>query len=111
LLALGLQTKREQSAAALKVVNDTLSGFLKSGPTRAELKAAKQNLVDGLALRLDSNAKLLGYLSVIGFYGLPLDYLDTFAARVNAVTAEQVKAAFARHVKPEHLVTVIVAGD
>jgi zinc protease len=108
---IGLQTKREQSAAALKVVNDTLSGFLKSGPTPAELKAAKQNLVDGLALRLDSNAKLLGYLSVIGFYGLPLDYLDTFAARVNAVTAEQVKAAFARHVKPEHLVTVIVAGD
>lgn len=107
---IGLQTKREQSTAALKVVNDTLNGFLKSGPTPAELKAAKQNLVDGLALRLDSNAKLLGYLSLIGFYGLPLDYLDTFAAKVNAVTAEQVKAAFARHVKPEHLVTVIVAG-
>ncbi|CAG4884528.1 Zinc protease [Georgfuchsia toluolica] len=108
---IGLQTKREQAAEALKVANDTLNGFLKSGPTAAELKAAKQNLVDGLALRLDSNAKLLGYLSLIGFYGLPLDYLDTFAAKVNAVTAEQVKAAFTRHVKPENLVTVIVAGD
>ncbi|MFY9328770.1 MAG: pitrilysin family protein [Georgfuchsia sp.] len=108
---IGLQTKREQAADALKVTNDTLSGFLKSGPTPAELKAAKQNLVDGLALRIDSNAELLGYLSMIGFYGLPLDYLDTFAAKVNAVTAEQVKAAFARHVKPENLVTVIVAGD
>ena len=108
---IGLQTKREQAQDALKVVNETLSGFLKSGPTVAELKAAKQNLVDGLALRLDSNAELLGYLSLIGFYGLPLDYLDTFAAKVNAVTAEQVKAAFARHVRPENLVTVIVAGD
>ena len=108
---IGLQTKREQSGAAIKVVNDVLDGFLKSGPTPAELKAAKQNLVDGLALRLDSNAKLLGYLSQIGFYGLPLDYLDTFAAKVGAVTAEQVKAAFARHVLPEHLVTVIVGAD
>lgn len=108
---IGLQTKREQSSAAVKVVNDVLDGFLKSGPTPAELKAAKQNLVDGLALRLDSNAELLGFVSVIGFYGLPLDYLDTFAAKVNAVTADQVKAAFARHVKPENLVTVIVAGD
>ena len=77
----------------------------------AELKAAKQNLVDGLALRLDSNAELLGYLSLIGFYGLPLDYLDTFQAKVNAVTAQQIRDAFARHVKPENLVTVIVAGD
>ena len=108
---IGLQTKREQSTAALKVTNDTLNGFLKSGPTPAELKAAKQNLVDGLALRIDSNAEFLGYLSLIGFYGLPLDYLDTFAAKVSAVTAAQVKAAFARHVKPEQLVTVIVAGD
>jgi predicted Zn-dependent peptidase len=56
-------------------------------------------MVDGLALRMDSNAKLLGYLSAIGFYGLPLSYLDDFPAKVNAVTAEQIKAAFARHVK------------
>jgi zinc protease len=107
---IGLQTKREQSAEALQVTNDTLNGFLKSGPTAGELKAAKQNLVDGLALRIDSNADLLGYLSLIGFYGLPLDYLDTFAAKVNAVTQQQVRDAFARHVKPENLVTVIVAG-
>lgn len=108
---IGLQTKREQSGDALKVVNEVLTGFLKSGPTPSELKAAKQNLVDGLALRLDSNAELLGYLSLIGFYGLPVDYLDTFQAKVNAVTAQQIRDAFARHVKPENLVTVIVAGD
>ena len=108
---IGLQTKREQAGDALKVVNEVLTGFLKSGPTVAELKAAKQNLVDGLALRLDSNAELLGYLSLIGFYDLPVDYLNTFQAKVNAVTASQIRDAFARHVKPENLVTVIVAGD
>jgi zinc protease len=81
------------------------------GPTTKELAAAKKNMVDGLALRMDSNAKLLGYLSAIGFYGLPLTYLDEFPAKVNAVTIEQVKAAFARHVKAENLVTVVVAAD
>ena len=108
---IGLQTKRSQTPDALKVVESTVSGFLKTGPTESELKAAKQNLVDGLALRIDSNAKILGYLSTIGFYALPLDYLDTFAAKVNAVTVAQVRDAFARHVQLEHLVTVIVAGD
>jgi zinc protease len=108
---IGLQTKREQAADALKVASDVLAGFMKSGPTEAELAAAKKNLIDGLGLRIDSNAKLLGYLSTIGFYGLPLTYLDEFPAKISAVTVRSVREAFARHVKPEHLVTVMVAAD
>ena len=108
---IGLQTKREQADAAVKLVNATLDVFLAHGPTEKEMQAAKRNLVDGLALRLDSNAKILGHLAVIGFYGLPLDYLDEYPRRIAAVTADQVREAFARHVRPEHLVTVIVAAD
>lgn len=108
---IGLQTKREQAEAALALTRQVLADFLKTGPSERELRAAKQNLVDGMALRIDSNAKLLGYLSTIGFYGLPLTYLDDFPARVNAVTAVQIREAFARHVRPEHLVTVMVAAD
>ena len=63
------------------------------------------------ALRLDSNRKILEYLAVIGFYGLPLDYLDTFQKKVEQVTVAQIRGAFARHVLPSHLVTAIVAGD
>lgn len=108
---IGLQTKREQAGDAIKVVESVLGDFLASGPTAKELAAAKKNLVDGLALRIDSNAKILGYLTLIGFYNLPLTYLDDFPAQINKVTTDDVKAAFARHVKPENLVTVIVAGD
>jgi|YNPNPStandDraft_1061719.scaffolds.fasta_scaffold40541_1 zinc protease len=108
---IGLQTKREQTQQALKVVEDVLQKFLREGPTPAELAAAKKNLIQGQALRIDSNAKLLGYLSLIGFYGLPLDYLDQFPKRVAAVTLDDVKAAFRRYIKPEHFVTVIVAGE
>ena len=107
----GLQTKREQVNDALKVVNEVLADYIAKGPTAQELAAAKKNMVDGLALRMDSNAKLLGYLSAIGFYGLPLSYLDDFPAKVKAVTTEQIKAAFARHVKQENLVTLVVAAD
>lgn len=108
---IGLQTKRDQAQAAIKVANEVLTEFIAHGPTAQELAAAKKNMIDGLALRLDSNAKLLGYLSAIGFYGLPLTYIDDFPAKVRAVTVEQVKAAFARHVTQENLVTVIVAAD
>ncbi len=108
---IGLQTKREQAQDALKVVDEVLTKFLAEGPTAQELAAAKKNLIDGQALRIDSNAKLLGYLSLIGFYGLPIDNLDRFPRQIEAVTKDDVKAAFRRHVKPENLVTVIVAAD
>jgi zinc protease len=108
---IGLQTKRDQADAALKVANDVLAGFIKTGPTDAELAAAKKNLIDGLGLRIDSNVKMLGYLATIGFFNLPLTYLDDFPAKVGAVTAKDVRDAFARHVKPENLITVEVAAD
>jgi len=108
---IGLQTKREQSSEALALVKKTLADFIAKGVTATELNAAKQNITGGFPLRLDSNAKLLDYLSVIGFYQLPLTYLDDFNARVNAVTAAQIQDAFSRRIDPDKLVTVIVAGD
>lgn len=108
---IGLQTKRDQADEALKVTRDVLGRFLAEGPSDAEMAAAKANIVGSFPLRLDSNRKILDNVAVIGFYGLPLDYLDTYAANVRKVTAADVRAAFARHVRPEHLVTVVVAGD
>lgn len=105
---IGLQTKKEQTAEALRVTRATLDKFMQEGPTAAELKAAKDNLAGGFALRIDSNAKLLENLSVIGFYGLPLDYLDHWIERIRAVSVQDVRAAFRKHVHPEGLSTIIV---
>jgi zinc protease len=106
----GLQTRRDQAQDAVSVVRKVLSDFVTDGPTAAELDAAKQNLIGGFALRIDSNQKILGYLAVIGFYRLPLDYLDTFTTRIESVTLEQIRAAFARHVEPNRLATVVVGA-
>lgn len=107
---IGLQTKKEQSGEALAVVRATLSKFIETGPTEKELKAAKQNIVGGFPLRVDSNRKIHDYLALIGFYGLPLDYLNEFPVRVQRVSADDVKRAFQTHVNPDALVTVVVGA-
>ena len=105
---IGLQTKREQTDQALQVVRDTLSAFLRDGPTPAELKAAKDNLVGGFALRIDSNRKILANLAMIAWYRLPADYLDSWTRNVENVSIAQIRAAFQRKVVPSQLTTVIV---
>jgi zinc protease len=107
---LGLQTKREQADDALGVARATMRQFIADGPSEAELTQAKSNLTGGFPLRIDSNRKILDYLSVIGFYRLPLDYLDTWVDKVNAVDVAAVKQAFARRIDPDKL-AVVVVGD
>ena len=107
---IGLQTKKDQADVALKIARDTLREFIAKGPTEKELKAAKQNIIGGFPLRIDSNKKILDYLSVIGFYGLPLTYLDDFTNNVQKVTTAQIREAFKRHIDPDAMATVIVGA-
>ncbi|MFZ1446545.1 MAG: pitrilysin family protein, partial [Candidatus Dechloromonas phosphoritropha] len=108
---ISLQTKRSQAKDAIAVTRDVLDGFLKQGPTEEELAAAIANLTGSFPLRLDSNKKILANVAVIGFYGLPLDYLDHYQENVRAVTVDAVKQAFSRHIRPADLMTVTVAAD
>ena len=105
---MGLQTKTEQAGEALKVLRATLNRFVEQGPSEAQLKAARDNITGGFPLRIASNSKIVEYIAMIGFYDLPLDYLDRFTRRVEAVTVEAIRDAFQRRVHPDRLVTVIV---
>ena len=107
---IGLQTRKDQAHQALAVVGEVLSDFVKQGPTPAELQAAKDNLMGGFALRIDNNKKLLDNIANIAWFGLPLDYLQTWTQAVQAVTVESVHEAFKSVLDPERMVTVIV-GD
>ena len=108
---IGLQTRPDQAAQAVQVAREVLARFVTEGPTEAELKAAKDNLIGGFPLLIDSNRKLLDNVANIAWNDLPLDYLDTWVARVQRITVADVKAAFARKLQPERMVTVTVGGS
>ncbi len=107
----GLQTQKEQTGEALAVVNQVLGNYLKNGPTEKELKAAKDNLIGGFALRIDNNRKILSHIAAIGYYGLPLDYLDTWTAKVNKVSVADIRRAFNRKLEMEKLTTIVVGAE
>ncbi|WP_037375628.1 M16 family metallopeptidase [Sedimenticola selenatireducens] len=108
---IGAQTQNAKAGEALEVIRQTLARFIEQGPSEAELTAAKQNITGGFPLRIASNSKILEHIAMLGFYDLPLDYLDTFVDKVNSVTGEQIRDAFKRRIKPDQLLTVVVGNE
>ncbi len=107
----GLQTRPDQAAQAVEVCRDVVAKFVADGPTESELQAAKDNLIGGFALRIDSNRKLLDNVANIAWNNLALDYLDGWTDRVAKITVADIKAAFARKLQPANMVTVVVGGS
>jgi zinc protease len=108
---IGLQTRREATDQAVNSARAELERYLKDGPSDVELAQAKNNLVGGFPMRIDSNKKILEYLAMIGFYRLPLNWLDTYIPQVEAVTPADVLRAFRARVRPAAMSTVIVGGQ
>jgi len=107
---LGLQTRTDQAEQAASVSTETIEKFLQEGPSDEELSLAKNNIIGGFPLRIDNNRDILGYLSLIGYYDLPLDYLDTFVDNIAAVTKDDINAAFKKNLQPNNIIKIIVGG-
>jgi zinc protease len=106
----GLQTRPDQADEALRVAREVVQRFVAEGPSEAELQAAKDNLIGGFALRIDSNRKLLDNVANIAWNQLPLDYLDTWTQQVQRLTLAEVRAAMARKLQPDRMVNVVLGA-
>ncbi len=107
----GLQTKSDQGSVALEVLSNTIAKFIADGPTPSELSAAKSNLINGYPLRIDNNRKLLDNVSSIVWNDLPLDTLETWTKQVEAVTLEQVTAAFQKYLAMDRMKIVVLGAQ
>lgn len=105
---LGLQTKNSQVDEAIKVAMDVVKTFKKEGVSEKQLQASKTNITGGFPLRTASNDDIIGYIAMIAFYGLPLDYLDTFTTTINTISRDKVVDAYQRRLHPDKFLTVIV---
>lgn len=103
-----LQTRPDQAEQARQVAHETLAKFVAEGPTEQELRDAKDNLIGSFALRIDSNRKLLANVANIAWNDLPLDYLDHWTDKIEALTVADVRSAMQRVIQPDRMVTVVL---
>ncbi|MDB3869422.1 insulinase family protein [Candidatus Thioglobus sp.] len=105
---INLQTKNSQANQAKKVVLETLKNFRNNEINPQNLQDGKDNIIGGFALKTASNANILTYLSIIGFYDLPLDYLSSFTNKIKDISAKDIKNAYERLINMKKLVILTV---
>jgi predicted Zn-dependent peptidase len=79
-------------------------------PTADELEQARQYALGSLLLGMSTQAGLAGLASTYVGYGLRLEFLAEHAARLAAVTREDIQTAAARYLAPANAATVVL-GD
>jgi len=103
-----LQTKNASAEDAIKRACQELDQIRQEPVSDEELSGAQLYLTGSFPLRLDSDAKVAGFLSQVEFFGLGADYADTYAARINAVTKDTVLRVAQQYLHPEQLQLVVV---
>ena len=98
------------TGASLKEIVGEINRLAAEPPTPMELKGI-QNYLSGLfVLRNSSRGALIAQLENIDTLGLGDDYLNTYVAKVNAVSAADVQKMTAQYLKPSSM-TIVVVGD
>lgn len=101
-------TRADQTASSIQVAKQTLKDFLKTPINPDVLAETKEGLLKSYPLSLASNDNINSYLSMMGFYNLPVNYLSEYPKQIEAVTAEQIHQAMQKYIQPEKMLTVVV---
>ena len=108
---INLQTKNASAKEALQITLDILRNFIEKGPSDAQLQKAKENIIGGHALRTATNTSIASNLGIIGFYELPITYVDDFTEKVTQVTKEEIQKAFQNIIDMNRLVIVTLGPE
>jgi zinc protease len=105
-----VQTKNESAPQVLALIDEQLKGLAAGPPGAEELKARKSMLVGSYGRSLATSNGLADILDSLAVYGVPLDEISRYTAKVEAVTPQEVQAFAAQHFDPAGA-SVVVVGD
>jgi predicted Zn-dependent peptidase len=104
----GLQTKSSTTTKAIAAVKAEITGIIDNPPSDAELKRAKDAILNSFIFNYDSKAKVLSQQMTYAFYGLPADFLERYRANIEKVTVADVTRVARQYVHPGQLAILVV---
>ncbi|HUY97085.1 MAG TPA: pitrilysin family protein [Verrucomicrobiae bacterium] len=108
LLLAGADVRCEVTGPALTEILYELGRLATGEVTAAELEGAQRYLAGTRVIAVQTQAGVAGSLASAALHGQDHRYLETFARRVRAVTARDVRAVAARYLAPRSVHVILV---
>jgi predicted Zn-dependent peptidase len=107
----GAETKVSTTAEAIGLMLAEIKRIREEPVSPQELEEAKNSIINSFVFVFDRPSKILAQRITLEYYGMPLDFLETYRDKAMAVTAEDVRQAARRRLKPEGLKIVVVGAQ
>jgi zinc protease len=111
MVRLAMGTKSATTLESIQALNEQIDDVTKHPITEAEIKLAKDAILNSFIFNLDSPEKILHERMAYEFYGYPQDYLEKFRLGVDKVTAADVVQAASKYLHKEKLATLVVGNS
>jgi len=105
-----VETKSLSTVDATRAAEAEIAGLNTKPFTEAELKRAKDDILNSFLFRYDTRDKVLDEREKLEFYGYPADYLETYQAGIEKVTLADVTAAAKKYIHPDKLAVLVVGN-
>ncbi|MGH9522381.1 MAG: hypothetical protein ACRD3E_07600, partial [Terriglobales bacterium] len=104
-------TKSQSTVPAVEALRDQLSKLLTNPVTDAEVKDAKDSILNRFIFNFDSKGKVLGERVLYEFYGYPADFLEQYRAGIEKTTAADVNRVAHKYVHPGQFAVLVVGNQ
>src|SRR6516165_9642663 len=106
-----MQTKSDTTVVGIQALDEEIEGIRQKAPDAAELKRAKDQILNSFIFRFDTPEKVLREKMTYEFYHYPLDFLERYRGEIEKVTAQQVQQVAKKYLQKDKLAVLVVGND
>jgi hypothetical protein len=106
-------TKSDSTVKSIQAIQEEIARMRQEEVTDAELKTAKDTVVNSFVFNFDTKSKTLQRLLRYEYWGYPKDFIFQYKKKLEGVTKAEVLRVAQKYLKPEEMVLVVVGkpGD
>jgi len=105
-----LQTKNSSAREAIGLSLQQMERIRKELVSEKELEGAKKYLIGSFPMRLNTQGKLVSFLTQVEYYRLGLNYPEKYPSLIQSVTRDEVLRVAKKYLHPKNHILVIVAN-
>jgi zinc protease len=106
-----MQTKSDSTVSGIQALYEEVDLMHEKAPDAAELKRAKDQILNSFIFRLDTPGKVLREKMTYEFYHYPLDFLEKYRGEIDKVTGDQVLQVAKKYLQKDKLAVLVVGND